>query len=65
MLQIISKKYPNLDFFYNVGLGGTDSINGEYQFLQYRHIKNGEILDKKDAVILDVLELEKMKSYIA
>ena len=65
MLQIISKKYPNLNLFYNVGLGGTDSINEEYQLLQYRHIKNGEILDKKNAVILDVLELEKMKSYIA
>ena len=65
MLQIISKKYPNLNLFYNVGLGGTDSINGEYQLLQYRHIKNGEILDKKNAVIVGISELEKIKSYIA
>lgn len=65
MLQSISKKYPNLDIFYNVGLGGADSIDGEYHVLQEKHIKNGKILDKKDAVIIDILKLKKIKSYIA
>ncbi len=62
MLQIISKKYPNLDIFYNTGLFG---FNEDYYELQYRHIKNGEILDKEDAVIIGISELEKIKSYIA